>query len=51
MGFLYLTGSLLSIALMWDQNNFHAEFSFIPFSAKDPNVLYLQEIKKRELMS
>lgn len=37
---------------MWDQNSFHAELSFIPFSAKDPNIFYLQEIKKKkELMS
>lgn len=39
------------MALTWDQNNIHNEFSCTPSSAKDPNILYIQEIKNKELMS
>ena len=46
-----LKGSLPAMALTWDQNNIHTKFSFIPSSAKDPNILYIQEIKNKQLMS
>lgn len=36
----------LPAAFTWDQNNIHSQFLFIPFSAKDLNVLYFQEIEK-----